>query len=205
MGTQMDVQLRKSIKNIYRRANEYADEHGGIEYGMNILYGPPIREPSVMIVSAQGGGDDPHRQRIWPGRFVYLESEFQFGKRLVSDFADAGLSNVLKTDTVATNIAFPQFKGEFDRWLKKDGSKEWLDRSLTWVRQLAKLMPPKVVLTYGRHAFGHLVGREKSGGINHIEKDEWLGFPVVGCGHLMQGSTKAARDRAMELVREVIS
>ena len=112
---------------------------------------------------------------------------------------------MLGTGTVATNVAFPQFKGGFDAWLKRDGSGEWLIQSLNWVERMVRLMPPKVVVTYGSHAFRHLVGRGRQGGIHDIDQDSWLGVPVVGCGHLMQGSTKAARDRAMARVREAIS
>ena len=205
MNTEIDPQLRTAITTIYRLANEYADEHDGVEHGMNILYGPPIPNPDVMIVSAQGGGGDLKRQRTWPPRLEYLHSKYRFGNRLVRDFADAGMSDVLESSTVATNIAFPQFKGGFDRWMKQGGSGEWLERSLDWVQQLVRLMPPKVVLTYGSHAFRHLVGRKKEGGQYRIDEDRWLGVQVIGCGHLMQGSTKVSRMCAMERVKEAIA
>ena len=57
MNARIDPGLRRAVRTIYRQANAYADAHGGVDCGMNILYGPPIPEPDVMIVSAQGGGD----------------------------------------------------------------------------------------------------------------------------------------------------
>ena len=190
--------LEVEIRRIYHEANRYADEHGGVEHGMNILYGPPILNPAVMIVSAQGGGADRNRQRTWPAKLEYSASGYPFGRRLVSDFEEAGLEDALENRTVATNIAFPQSPG-FDDWLRKPGSEAWLEKSLAWVEELVQLMPPRVILTYGRHAFRHLVGHRK---VDRVERAEWWGFPVVGCGHLMQGATKAERLDAVRLVRQ---
>ena len=195
---QTQASLEAEIRRIYEEANRYADGHGGVEHGMNILYGPPILNPTVMIVSAQGGGADRNRQRTWPAKLEYSGSGYEFGRRLARDFKKAGLGDVLENHTVATNIAFPQAPG-FDDWLRKSGSEVWLEKSFAWVEELVQLIQPRVILTYGRYAFRHLVGRGK---VNRVELAEWRGFPLVGCGHLMQGATKAERLEAIRLVRQ---
>ena len=34
--------LERDVQRIYDEANDYADLHGGVQHGMNVLYGPPI-------------------------------------------------------------------------------------------------------------------------------------------------------------------
>ena len=43
---------------IYAEANAYADDVGGVERGMNILYTPLMLRPRLMVVSTQGAGDE---------------------------------------------------------------------------------------------------------------------------------------------------
>ena len=162
---QTQASLKAETRRIYEEANRYADGHGDVGHGMNILYGPPILNPRVMIVSAQGGGADRNRQRTWPANLEYSASGYEFGRRLARDFKKAGLRDVLENHTVGTNIAFPQAPG-FDDWLRKPGSEVWLEKSLAWVEELVKLMPPRVILTYGATPYVTLLGTGKSIALN---------------------------------------
>ena len=81
-----------------------------------------------------------------------------------SDFEEAGLGEVLERRTVATNIAFPQAnpqENEFAKWRRQEGSSQWIEKSLQWVEELIRLMPPRVILTYGEAPFRYLTGRKK--------------------------------------------
>ena len=204
------TRLETQVSRIYREVNKFADAHGGVECGMNVLYGPPIANPLVFIVSMQGGGADKNRQRKWPPKLLYMNNKHEFGRRLRSDFEEADLCDVLEEKTVATNIAFPQAK-EFAKWRSKPGSDRWLAKSLEWVEELIRLMPPRVLLTYGADPFRYLMQRKK---ISPVERTIWrpsspdapqAPVPLVGCGHLMRGATKAQRREAMQLVLAIIN
>ena len=73
-------ELEVKVSKIYQQANEYAEECGGVEFGMTILYGPPILNPKVCLISLQGGGKDLIVHRTWPERLYYLEDDYLFGK-----------------------------------------------------------------------------------------------------------------------------
>ena len=60
-----ETELKRTVHRIYGEVNQFADEIGGIEYGLNVLYGRPIPNPTVLVVSIQGGGKDRCRQRTW--------------------------------------------------------------------------------------------------------------------------------------------
>ena len=147
-----EAALRREVHRIYSEVNRFADETGGIEYGLNVLYGPPILNPTVMVVSIQGGGKDGCRQRTWPDRLQYLNSAYGFGQRLECDFVGAGLAEVLKTATVATNVVFPQWPA-FEDWQRQPSAAAWLGRSRKWLSALVDAMSPRVILTYGKPAF----------------------------------------------------
>ena len=197
-----ETELKRKVHRIYREVNRFADEVGGIEYGLNVLYGPPIPNPTVMVVSIQGGGKDPCRQRIWPDRLRYLDSPHQFGRRLEADFACAGLSNMLETATVATNIVFPQWRHGFEDWKRQPSAEAWLTRSGKWLAALVDAVSPRVVLTYGKPAFEELTGRPKRKG--RLAVGSYRGFPVVGCGHLVRGATLSERKNALVAVADVV-
>ena len=54
MTVDSQVALERAVQRIYDEANDYAELHGGVQHGMNVLYGPPILKPRVMMVSVQG-------------------------------------------------------------------------------------------------------------------------------------------------------
>ena len=207
--------VETEVRRIYDEVNKYADAHGGVEHGLNVLYGPPIPDPTVFLVSMQGGGADRNRQRTWPAKLLYIHDKHCFGSRLQSDFKEAGLGEVLERRTVATNIAFPQANpqdNEFAKWRRQEGSRQWIEKSLQWVEELIRLMPPRVILTYGEGPFRYLIGRKK---ITPVEQTTWkptspaaqhnTPIALVGCGHLMRGATKAQRKDAMQRVRAIAS
>lgn len=202
-------ELKTQVCRVYREVNRYADAHGGVECGLNVLYGPPIPNPTVLIVSMQGGGADQNRQRCWPPALLYTKDDSRFGSILRHDFRQAGLCEVLEEKTVATNIAFPQAE-EFDKWRRKPGSASWLKMSAGWVEELIRLMPPQVLLTYGEPPFQKLIGRKK---VTPVEQATWHPssqavpsgpIPLVGCPHLSR-ARKDHRQEAMRRVRAIVN
>ena len=200
-----EADLRRKVHRIYSEVNRFADETGGIEYGLNVLYSPPISKPAVMVVSIQGGGKDRCRQRTWPDRLQYLDSAYGFGQRLEGDFMRAGLAEVLNAATVATNIVFPQWpadRGGFEGWKRQPSAAAWLGRSRKWLSALVDAMAPRVILTYGKPAFEELTGRSKHKGTLAI--GSYRTFPVVGCGHLNRGATLSERKGALIAVADIV-
>ena len=115
MAANSQGELEREVRRIYSEANAYADEAGGVKSGMNILYTPPKMRPRLMIVTLRGAGDDGVRQRTWPDCNLYSVSRYSFGKRMTADFDQAGMSELFREETVATNLAFAQAK-EFGKW-----------------------------------------------------------------------------------------
>ena len=196
-----EEELKRQVRRIYAEANAYADEVGGVEHGMNILYTPPRLRPKVMVVSMQGAGDDGVRQRKWPEHNQYAVSCYGFGKTMKGDFDDAGLSRLFRRETVATNLAFAQAK-EFDRWRRTSVGKGWLEKSREWLDELIGLMAPRVLLTYGSPPFEALTGMHKAGG--ELAEATYCRIPVVGCSHLSRNAaTPGERHAAMARIREL--
>ena len=201
MTAESQEALESEVRRIYAEANAYAELHGGVGHGMNVLYGPPILNPKVAIVSLQGGGQDGKPpQTTWPEELAYLDGRHEFGRRLVRDFEGAGLGDVLRHSTVATNLAFPQ-AGRFAPWLRTPGARVWLEKSSAWMDRLIALMQPKVLLAYGKEPFERLAGRPKR---KRVDEAMRRGVPVVGCGHLIQGASLVDRAEAMGRVKRVI-
>ncbi|MYA59935.1 MAG: hypothetical protein F4X40_05175 [Chloroflexi bacterium] len=196
----MCSELEAAVQHIFDEAYGFARQFGGVDNGMTVLYGPPIAAPDVMIVSAQGGADELFVQTSWPTELAYLNpnTTFRFGNRLRRGFEEGQLADTLAHRTVATNIAFPQAKS-FDRWLESRKAPAWLARSICWVDELIRLMQPKVILTYGKHAFGYLTDSTKSKG--DVAETTYRHIPVLGCGHLSQGTSSDEHNRALTRVR----
>ncbi|MCY3641127.1 MAG: hypothetical protein OXH37_08960, partial [Gammaproteobacteria bacterium] len=178
-----------------------ADEAGGVKSGMNILYTPPKMRPRLMIVTLQGAGDDGVRQRTWPDCNLYAVSRYSFGKRMTADFDQAGMSELFREETVATNLAFAQAK-EFGKWRTTSVGRGWLQKSRKWLDELIELMAPRVLLTYGSPPFKQLTGEHKVGG--KIGEAEYRSIPVVGCSHYSRNAaTPEERLAVMARIREL--
>lgn len=174
------LELEGEVRRIYDEANAYADQVGGVEHGMNILYTPPRLRPRLMVVSIQGAGDDGVRQRKWPEHNQYAVSCYSFGKKMTVDFDAAGMSRMFREETVATNLAFPQAK-DFAKWRRTTVGRGWLERSREWLDELIGLMAPGVLLTFGSPPFQGLTGMHKARG--KLAEAQYRGIPVVGCSH----------------------
>lgn len=71
---------------------ERADLRGVVEHRITAMYGPPIANPDLMLVSFQGrAGDNSPSERTWPEKLRYLDSDYDFGRTLQSQFREAGL------------------------------------------------------------------------------------------------------------------
>ncbi len=194
-------EIKQEVRRIYAEANAYADEVGGVERGMNILYTPPMFGPKLMVVSVQGAGDDGVRQGTWPDHNQYAVSPYSFGQKMTADFDDAGMSELFRLETVATNLVFAQAK-EFDKWRRTCVGKGWLERSRRWLDELIGLMAPGVLLTYGSPPFEELTGEPKAGG--EIAEATYRGIPVVGCSHYSHNwATPEERGAVMARIREL--
>jgi hypothetical protein len=197
--------LEEHVQAVYDDANAYADQVGGVEYGMNILLGPPIVRPLIMIVSLQGAGADKTIQRTWPKELLYSQPALDvnprdgrpngFGQRLRKDFEARDMSEVLQTRVAASNIVFPQWPN-FSEWCGRGTlAAGWNSRSRKWLIELIQAMAPKVILTYGAPAFQVLTGQQKRK--KELGRGVFGGTPVIGCGHLMRGADLRERDEAM--------
>ena len=195
------LELEAEVRRVYAEANAYADEVGGVEHGMNILYTPPRWRPRVMVVSVQGAGDDGVRQRKWPEHNQYAVSCYSFGKKMTADFDDAGMARMFREQTVASNLAFAQAK-DFDKWRRMSIGKGWLARSRGWLDELIGLMAPGVLLTYGSPPFQALTGMHKARG--KLAEGTYRGIPVVGCSHYSRNvATPGERRAVMSRIREL--
>ena len=201
MAANSQGELEREVRRIYAEAIAYADEAGGVESGMNILYTPPRMRPRLMIVTMQGGGGDGVRQSTWPNRNLYADRDYHFGKMMTDDFDKAGMSQLFREETVATNLAFPQAK-EFGKWRTTSVGKGWLQKSSQWLDELIELMAPRALLTYGSPPFEWLTGERKVGG--NVGEGSYRGIPVVGCSHYARNrATPEERCAVMAKVRSL--
>lgn len=201
MAANSQGELEREVRRIYAEANAYADEVGGVESGMNILYTPPRMRPRLMIVTMQGSGGDGVRQSTWPDRNLYADGLYRFGKNMTADFDRADMSRLFREETVATNLAFAQAK-EFGKWRTTPVGNGWLKKSTQWLDELIELMAPRALLTYGSPPFEELTGERKAGG--KVGEGSYRGIPVVGCSHYARNrATPEERCAVMAKVRSL--
>ncbi len=181
---------------------------------ITVLYGPPLVQPDVFLVSFQGGGQDssPSR-RTWPKRLLYLDDTYRFGTQLRKGFRDAGLFETLEKRTVAMAACFPEARSsEADSWMVKQGPKaEWRVFSTNWVKRMLCATRPRVVLVIGSKA-------SKALGLEDVWCDvEWRrgagmvyghaeieGFPAVYCHHLSQGASTDGVQKCLAEVKRLV-
>ena len=197
-------QLQAEIEQLAERMYEetflrlrHVDLGGVVKHRITALYGPPMARPDLMLVSFQGGGGDSSPSNpTWPERLRYLDSEFDFGRALRSQFREAGLYETLATRTVAMAACFPEAPAaESNRWLAKHGARaDWRAFSSNWVRRMVSAMRPRVVLLFGRKA-SKTLGLDDRWSDELLDTRGWRAFgrvelegcPAVYCQHLSQG------------------
>ncbi len=168
-----------------------------VEHRITAMYGPPIANPDLMLVSFQGGGaDSSPSESTWPDRLRYLNSNFEFGRALRSQFRQAGLYNTLETRTVAIAACFPEARvKQSNRWMAKQGARaDWREFSANWVRRMVSAMRPRAVLVFGKKASKAVRLDDRwrdevldSRGWRAFGRAEMEGCPAVYCQHLSQG------------------
>ncbi len=173
------------------------DLRRAVKHRITALYGPPMASPDLMLVSFQGGGGDSSpSEPTWPERLLYLDSPFDFGRALRSQFREAGLYDTLATRTVAMAACFPEAPAsESNRWMAKRGPRaDWRTFSSNWVRRMVSAMRPRAVLLFGKKA-SDAVGLEDRWRDEVLDSRRWRAFgraelegcPAVYCQHLPQG------------------
>ena len=211
---ELEAFCRTMYEEIRKRSLE-KDLAAVVKNRITALYGPPMVEPDLLLVSFQGGGEDKTPTKFtWPDELMYLHDDYRFGKRLRKEFNRARLFDVLKQSTVAIAACFPDAHvNEAERWLHGSGPRrDWLKFSTTWLRQLTKAMQPKVVLVvgtkasralhlekqwldedYGRGSVGRVFGRA------HFENR-----PSIFCHHLSQGASTANVQKSLREVSRLL-
>ena len=188
---------------------------GEVVNRMSILFGPPLLHADLALISYQGGGEDPSPSpTTWPRRLRYLDSPYRFGRKLRRHFSDAGLSEVLKSSTVALAAVFPEAQArDAAKWMAHTGPRaKWRAFSSAWVLRLLRAMRPKAVLVIGKNASMSL-------GIDDDWSDEKIiarrgrvfargqvcDAPAIYCHHLSQGCKDDEVARCLAEVRLLVN
>jgi hypothetical protein len=179
-----------------------------VTHGLNILYGPPMLQPDLAIITFQGGGADNTLQTSWPQRLLYLDDEFPFGTKLREYSECAGLSPILQRSTVAIAAVFPQApQSEASTWMASTGPKaRWREFSVEWTKRLLLVQAPRVILVYGTKASEalnfHWLDIERKHKQNHMTfgRAIWNDIPAIFSRHLSSG---CGRESAVNCLREV--
>lgn len=183
-----------------------------VRHGLSILYGPPMVQPDLALITFQGGGADSTIQNSWPRRLLYLDDPYKFGTALRTYMSAVGLRKTLEERTVALPAIFPQAPtSEASKWLTKSGPRaEWREFSRYWIEKLVDVQRPKLIVVFGEKASKVLgiawssVEREHAQGHMTFASSEWRGFPAIFCHHLSIGCPEQAALRCLSVARDVI-
>lgn len=117
---------------------------GVVTHGLTVLYGPPIQNPDLFLISFQGGGAAPVVHDTWPTRLLYLDDAYSFGPPLRRFAREAGLMGGLETSSMAMPAVFPQAPlKDAHSWLRKTGPKmRWRRFSVEWVKRIVAASAP---------------------------------------------------------------
>lgn len=192
----------------------HVDLRSVVGHRITAMYGPPMANPDLMLVSFQGGsGDKSPSKPTWPERFRYLDSKFDFGRALRSQFREAGLYETLEKRTVAMAACFPEAPAsESNRWMAKRGPRaEWREFSSNWVRRMVAAMHPRAVLLFGKKA-SKAVGLDDGWSDETFDSRGWRAFgraelegcPTVYCQHLSQGWSRQSVQTSLREVGRII-
>lgn len=79
---QTHAEIKRLAERMYKETFlrlRHVDLRGVVEHRITVMYGPPMANPDLMLVSFQGGGGDTSpSEPTWPERFRYLDSKFDF-------------------------------------------------------------------------------------------------------------------------------
>ena len=183
-----------------------------VKRGLLISYGPPIPNPDLLFLSFQGGGHTYHDvQDTWPEKLLYIDSPYTFGTRLREMCYATGLSSSLQSSAMAFPAVFPQAPSS-RQWMNKTGPHaEWRSHSAYWVKRLAKVIKPKVVIVFGKNTSEVFdiswdkVERNHGGGFQTFGVSTFQGAPTVFCGHLSQGYVKSEALKSFSYAKRLIT
>ena len=183
-----------------------------VQHGLLISYGPPIPNPDLLLLSFQGGGHTYLEvQDTWPEKLLYIDSPHRFGTALRKMCRTTGLSSSLRCSTMAFPAVFPQAPSS-RRWMNKTGlHAEWRRHSAHWVKRLAKVIEPKVVIVFGKNTSEVFdiswdkVERNHGGGDQTFGVSTFQGAPAVFCHHLSQGYVESEALKCFRYAKELIS
>lgn len=184
-----------------------------VQHGLNAMYGPPIYNPDIALITFQGGGSDCHIQKHPPERLLYLSDSYNFGCNLRKYMREAGMYEILESKTVAHSAVFPQAPtNEANSWLKEKGAKrKWLEFSIKWNKLLIEKQNPKIIIFFGEKAssaFGVKWNNiERNHKQNHMTYaiSQFMGKPSIYCHHLSQGAPKKESINCFLKAKEIIN
>ena len=184
-----------------------------VKHGLLISYGPPIPNPDLLLLSFQGGGENPEVQKTWPQKLLYADSPYRFGTALRGLCLDTGLYSSLQSSTMAFPAVFPQAPSkDASRWEKGSGHySEWRNHSADWVKRLVGVIRPKVVIVFGDRTSRVFDIQWDEVEHNHGQRHQTFGtstfqaVPAVFCHHLSQGYVKSEALKCFRYAKELIS
>ena len=209
---QIEALLREAYSETHEMLND--PELGTVvKDGLLISYGPPIKEPDLLLLSFQGGGEDQVVQKEWPTKLLYVDSPHKFGTTLRSLCHDTGLLSSLQSSAMAFPAVFPQARTrEADRWEKGPAPYSvWRHHSADWVQRLVKTIRPKVVIVFGNRASRvfdirwEKVERQHQQNHQTFGVSTFQGTPAVFCHHLSQGFVRSEALKCFEYAKRLIS
>ncbi len=198
----MQSTIEDLLREAYSTTHEMLKKPGlgsVVKHGLLISYGPPIPEPDLLLLTFQGGGENPVVQETWPQELLYSGDPYRFGQTLRSLCRDTGLSDSLNSSAMAFPAVFPQAPAsEANSWMRKTGPHSvWRRHSVDWVSRLVDAIRPSVVIVFGSKASEALEMRWRSVERIHQGHDqtfgvsEFRGSPAVFCHHLSQGCPRS--------------
>ncbi len=171
--------LYQETRHLWRDVRKEIPEIG--ERGYQVLNGPPILHPDIFFLSlnpgfskatqiSQGWTPSPSR---WPDQLGYIKNPSDFAVKFRQIFAaSADLKNLI--DLKRCNASYTMFfrSKDWDEWKnilrEKPATRKCIEVDcLEKVHELIELSKPKVIITFGKHAFKKTA----------TKKNEELDFP----------------------------
>ena len=178
------------------------------------LYGPPMMEPDLFLVTFQGAGGRTWSRNTWPERLLYLDDKYKFGTNLRRICQSVRLTDSLNSRTVAMASCFPEASSrEANRWMRDVGPHaQWRKFSAHWVRRMIKAMRPKVVIVFGKKASMSLdiegdwqnETTRATDSVRAFALSEIEGRPAVYCQHLSQGWDKISVNTSLTAAKQIM-